>query len=338
MNLGVLIETVQRNCDIADARHARDLTLCTYLLEMREFYRWEHDLPPDVSPAKEDLGRWIREREARWEGLAEEEFAALPVAGAAVEPFAVPAVNAALDGAGLAYGAGIGRFRKPHFFLGRLLRRERRDGLAVSVIGCEYARDITAIPAALQDGTVVVRQEALRQWLREKVESWSLKQPQGPTGRAVAAYGGDAAAFERMVAAETETLILHEQGEHAVGRLLGPAWEEMLAGFRGRRAELVGRAVRDNWADCLCTLPTLLEREAWPSLHWWFGNFDGWRLSLFPSLAAAYGAWADGGDAGPLQAALGRGLEHWPAVARRLLAATEGDIEALAGAPELIRL
>ena len=30
---------VQANCDLADARHARDLTLCTYLLQMREKIR-----------------------------------------------------------------------------------------------------------------------------------------------------------------------------------------------------------------------------------------------------------------------------------------------------------
>ena len=34
-----LIQTVQRNCHIADARHAGDYTLCVYLLKMREFYR-----------------------------------------------------------------------------------------------------------------------------------------------------------------------------------------------------------------------------------------------------------------------------------------------------------
>ena len=38
--LGPFIEAVQRNCHIADARHAREMTLCTYLLEMREFFRW----------------------------------------------------------------------------------------------------------------------------------------------------------------------------------------------------------------------------------------------------------------------------------------------------------
>ncbi|HSP01523.1 MAG TPA: hypothetical protein VLN90_08695, partial [Thioalkalivibrio sp.] len=38
--LSDLRQSVQRNCDIADARHAGNDTLCTYLLKMREFYRW----------------------------------------------------------------------------------------------------------------------------------------------------------------------------------------------------------------------------------------------------------------------------------------------------------
>jgi hypothetical protein len=62
-----LVGTVQRNCDIADARHAREVTLCTYLLGMREFFRWEHDIPYGVAPPREDVGRWISAREALWE-------------------------------------------------------------------------------------------------------------------------------------------------------------------------------------------------------------------------------------------------------------------------------
>lgn len=42
-NFPQLVQSVQRNCHVADARHAREMTLCNYLLEMREFYRWEHD-------------------------------------------------------------------------------------------------------------------------------------------------------------------------------------------------------------------------------------------------------------------------------------------------------
>ncbi len=36
-----LARAVQTNCDIADAHHAADMTLCVYLLQMREYFRWE---------------------------------------------------------------------------------------------------------------------------------------------------------------------------------------------------------------------------------------------------------------------------------------------------------
>ena len=42
------------------------------------------------------------------------------------------------------------------------------------------------------------------------------------------------------------------------------------------------RAARDHLADCLVTLPVLLEREAAASLHFWFANLDGMRQALFP--------------------------------------------------------
>ena len=286
-----LIEAVQKNCHIADARHAREMTLCTYLLEMREFYRWEHDLPPGATLPREDIGRWITEREALWEGVADAEFVPLPLADVLHEPFAAIDVNDALLPQGLVYGAGIGRFRKPHFFLGRLARTEMHDGLRVLVCECEYARDLTAIPAALQGGTVIVRREALRQWLWEKAEAWSMKRQAGAMARALAAYDFDVdptSALARMTERETETLILHERGEHAAGKLLGPGWEEMIVGFTTRRAEIVARAVRDNLADCLVTLPAILEQDDDASLHFWFANFDGLRRGLFPRLAAAY--------------------------------------------------
>jgi hypothetical protein len=44
----------------------------------------------------------------------------------------------------------LGRFHKPHFFLGRLDREEQRGAAHLLVCGCEYARDVAAIPAASQ--------------------------------------------------------------------------------------------------------------------------------------------------------------------------------------------
>jgi hypothetical protein len=328
-----LIEAVQRNCHIADARHAREMTLCTYLLEMREFYRWEAGIPLGDPLARPEVGAWLTEREALWETLADAEFGALPVTGAAHEPFAVAEINRALVPHGLVYGAGIGRFGKPHFFLGRLDREEESDGLAILVCACEYARDLTTMPAALQGGTVIVRREALRQWLWEKAEAWSMKKTDGAMARALAAHGyadDPQAALERMADAETGTLILHERGEHAAGHLLGAAWEERLACGCAKRAEILMRAVRDNLADCLVTLPALVERQAWPSLWFWFANLDGMRRELFPELAAFdHAKVGAGGTAGELEEIARRGAERFERLAHRLLALDEKAVEAL---------
>ena len=322
MNIAPLIAAVQRNCHIADARHAQDMTLCNYLLEMREFYRWEAGLPLGAAPPRAEVAAWLTQREALWADVAADEFAALPVAHARFEPFAVAAINGAVRPLGLVYGAGIGRFGRPHFFLGRLERSETIDGLHVVVSACEYARDLAAIPAALQGDTVVIRGEALRQWLWEKAETWGVKQAPGPMRSALAAYGyfdDGAAALERMAVAETATLILHERGERAAGVALGPAWEEMLAGLRQRRAEVLARAVRDHLADCLVTLPALIEGQAWASLHFWFANFDAMRRQIFPGMVAAGEAWAATGDPTPIRTAVAAGAVHWRALAARLL-------------------
>lgn len=318
-----LIEAVQRNCHVTDARHARGMTLCTYLLEMREFFRWEHGLPLGEAPSRSEVGSWLSAREALWETLAEADFDRVPVDDESFAPFEAAAINRRLLPHGLIYGAGIGRFHKPHFFLGRLEREVAEHGTRVLVCGCEYARDLNAIPAALQGDTVVVRQEALRQWLWEKAEAWMLKRQPGAMQAALAAYGwfdDAAAALARMTAGETEAVILHEQGEFLAGQRLGPEWESMLAGLGRRRAELLARAVRDNWADCLMTLPRLLERgEADGSLHFWFANFEGMRRELYPSLAAAYVGWCEGGRRAALEEAVARGATHWETVARDLL-------------------
>ena len=341
--MAALVNAVQTNCDIADARHARDVSLCTYLLGMREFYRWEHQLPYGVSPPRDEVGRWITQREARWEDIADEDFVAVPVAGQDFDPFDAHQVNAALAGSGLVYGAGLGRFHKPHFFLGELARDEQRGDARLLVCGCEYARDVSAIPAASQGATMIVRREALRQWLWEKAEGWNVKQQDGSLKSALLAYGFDVdpqAAIERMTNGEIETLVLHEEGELAAGRLLGNGWSAKLDGFSGKRAELLARAVRDNLADCLVTVPSLLQRGADDSLHFWFSTFDGLRRELFPRLVAAYQSTVGPGalcvpgiplrgQATAILAAAEAGRAHFAALGLRLLEMDESAIEAL---------
>ena len=317
-----LVAAVQRNCDIADARHAADLSLCTYLLEMREFYRWECDMAFTEQPSRAEVGAWLARREALWESLEDAAFEALPVEEELLEPFAMDAINAVLVPHGLLYSAGLGRRSRSQFHLGEFKREERRGAVRILVGGCEYARDLGSAPATLREATIVVRQESFRRWLWERFETWGIRKPEGPMEAALSAYGFESdalAALERMTQGETETLILHELGEFAAGCELGPQWEALYASFGGGRTELALRAVRDNLADCLVTLPALLERASVPSIHFWFAAFEGLRSELFPALRHAYRPWRDG-DPGPLREAVARGSEHWGRVARELLA------------------
>jgi hypothetical protein len=317
-----LVDAVQRNCHISDARHARDKTMCTYLLEMREFFRWERRIPSAVQTPGDELGDWMAQREALWDELGDAAFEPLPIAGGQVDPFDIDTVNRALLPEGLVYGAGVGRFHKPHFFLGTLLRMEQRDGLTIVVSEREYARDITAIPAAMQNGTIYLRQESLRRWLREKIELWGLKDTDGALKSAMECYGLRAdreAGLDRMLARERETVVLHEIGEVAADRILGAAWKEMMVNLSSRREETFARAVRDNLADCLSTLPALLEQGAGCSLHFYFANLDGMRRALFPSLAQAYRHWREQGDLKRLRTAVAGGREHWGEVGVKLV-------------------
>ncbi|HEY5291583.1 MAG TPA: hypothetical protein VIJ43_04640 [Burkholderiales bacterium] len=327
-NFPELVQSVQRNCHIADARHAREMTLCNYLLEMREFFRWEHEVPLARSLPRQELGSWISEREALWDGLQADDLEPLRVGAQTYDAFEVDAINAELVPHGLVYGGGYGRFGKPHFFLAQLERHEQRQGLRLFVSGCEYARDISAAPAALLDGTVFLRRDALRRWLWEKVEIWGVRKVDGALKSALECYGfaADAATgLERMVEREAETLILHELGEAMAEPLLGAAWRELVASFTGRRAEVLARAVRDNLADCLSTLPRLIERNTVCSIHFYFANFEGMRSALFPLLAQAYGRWRETGNVDALREAAQAGSAHWQEAALRLLRLHQSD-------------
>lgn len=207
----VLVGAVQGNCDIADARHAQEATMCTYLLQMREFHCWERGLPPEAQPARAEVSRWIADREAAWQSLEDAEFAQVGVARLH-QPFDAAALNGELVPQGLVYGAGYGRFHRPHFFLAELEHDGMRDGIRVLVAGRELARGLAAMPAALQGNTIYVRRESLRTWLREKVDFWRTRRTAGALARAIECWGlapGDESGFERVVDAEIETVKLH---------------------------------------------------------------------------------------------------------------------------------
>lgn len=329
--LNALAADVQRNCDISDARHAREYTMCIYLLKMRELFRWELGYGYTDHLPKDDLGEWLVAREARWETLEGREYVPLTLDGRELDPFDDTAANDALAGLGLVYSGGLGGWGKPHFFLGDLHRQEAVDGRTVYIAGREHARDITAPPAMTRGGNVFIRAESLRRMIWERVEEWRWRKDEAhPMAHLVRSYRFDDdidRALDRLTDDEIETLILHELGELEAGRRLGGEWEAMLADAGRTRFELVARAVRDHLADTLITLPRLMERDNPAALHFYMANLTGVRRELFPALREANAKWLDNGRIEPLLDAVEKGRRHWEAVARKLLERyrTEGE-------------
>lgn len=317
-----LRQAVQRNCDITDAQHAGDYTLCIYLLKMREFFRWEKRFPLTANLPKTELGAWIETREGLWDALLEEPFRPLTIDGAEFHPFDTEAINRKLLPMGLVYSGGVAGRSMAHFFLADVLRTEEREGFPVLVAADEHARCMAAPPAMMLNKVIFVRRESMRRMLWEKIEEWTWKKRNDAMARAMEHYHFDddfEAALDRMTDAETESAILHEVGECLAQDKLGEPWHDMLAAIAGTRAEIVARAVRDHIADCSATLPRLIAADNRAGLHFYFANLSGMRRSIFPELREAYLGWAEGAPMRNLETLVRLGHERWSATAEAML-------------------
>jgi hypothetical protein len=330
--------TAQANADLADAVHAQSASLCIYLLEMREFYRWERRLPFDHALSRSEIGPWITAREAGWDRLRDSVSGELAFAPLLPEleadPFATESIREVLAGEGLAYGAGIGRFGRPQFFLARLLDRQVREGCEILVCGEELARGASAPPALSRGREVLIRQDALDRWLWSRYEEWRLHPRDNGLAAAYAIHEAalppgerDApSVVRRMAAHEREALILHELGERQVDAQLGEHWHDLIEDAPSRKAEVLARAVRDLLADCAVTLPTLIARDDDASIHCWFGLLDGMRLKLAPGMMEEYQRWRRcTGTWASLPALVDSARCHWADVARTLLDAWQAE-------------
>ena len=315
-------EAIRTNCHISDARHAGDYTLCVYLLKMREYYRWENNIPFSTPLPRQQISDWLMQREAHWETLEDKALETVPVPNNQHDPFDSNAINAGLNDRGFAYSSGYGRNMKPVFFFAALERREIHEGYTLIVAGREFARDLAAPPAMSRERTIYIRRESLRRMLWEKIEEWRWNKPANAMRSAIRCYDFDHAAehsLEAMTETELHSALLHEIGEVEAGKLLGEDWEDMLAALPPGKAEIMLRAVRDNLADCLVTLPALLQKAEPAALHFYIGNMSNMRKALFPALVSAYDVWTISGHTRDLQAIAARAAGHWQTLALGLL-------------------
>lgn len=282
--MATLCATVQHNCNISDARYARDYSMCVYLLRMQEHYRWKQSIPFTDTIDKKALGNWVRETEDYWDTIEEENFLPLPINGESFEPFDEKNINRALTDANLGYTAGIGRLGQPHFVLAE--RRAQRDTPYPQLeLGREWARDTITLPAMTRNGAIVIRHAAIKQMLWQMIAEWRLHRNPGPMARVVAHYdiNADSPHDAQITAAAQDlsvSIVYHERGEIITSKLLGPRYKEMISSLQGRPGEGYVRAVGDLLADAHSTWPFIVEQQNSNYLDFWLAGLHGIRQSL----------------------------------------------------------
>ena len=343
MDIQQLINDVQFNCHISDARHAGNYTLCVYLLKMREFYRWEQQHAYSDQLSKEAIGQWLTRREQLWDEVEDDDYRHIHIAEQSFDPFESDVINQALNqttnqtitqspvdsASRLIYSGGYGVKDKPHFFIAELKDKTEVNDYTIYISGKEFARDLTSPPAMSHNKTIYIRRESFQRMIWERTDEWRWNKPENAMARAIRCYDFDnnlEHALSSMTDNELNAAVLHEIGEIQAGENL-EGWHEMMSDITFTKAEIMARAVRDHYADTLHTLPTLIENNNTASIHFYFANLTNMRKHIFPSLVDAYNRWCDEKNIAVIEKTVARALDHWADVATQMLALHQQDAE-----------
>ena len=317
-----LAQQVQYNCDIADAHHAGDYTLCIYLLKMRELYRWNQSLGYQDKFDNDSMSQWLRDKEEIWDEVIDQPLKPLEINGQSYDLWDAEPINQSIQPYGLFYHAGIGNKAAQHFFLAELIDQYDIDDMKVFITGKELARDLISPPAVSNQNVIIIRQESLKRLCWERYQEWSWSSLKNPMGKALSYYPFAQSidlALTQMVQNEQHILIEHERGEVMIHQVLGTQWKQWLTPLLGTRVELMARAIRDHWTDCLTTLPYIASKAKEASIHFYFANLNHMRKDLFPLASKAYKEWQESKDNEVLIALAKTGEKHWKSVTTQLV-------------------
>ncbi|NOQ88704.1 MAG: hypothetical protein GQ550_07245 [Gammaproteobacteria bacterium] len=329
MDIQQLINNVQQNCHISDARHAGNYTLCIYLLKMREFYRWEHKHAFSEKLSSDDIGEWLSKREGLWEDIENDSYHQISLGNNQHDPFDSQSINRSIASENLVYSGGYGVKDKPHFFLADLENKEKINDYTIYISGKEYARDLTSPPAMSHNKTIYIRRESFKRMIWERTDEWRWNKPENAMARAIRCYDFDndqEKALSEMTDNELNAAVLHEIGEVQAGDSLD-GWHHMMSDITFTQAEIMARAVRDHYADTLHTLPTLIENNNQASIHFYFANLTNMRKHIFPSLMKAYEQWCESKNVNVIEQIVASSLDHWQNIAEQMLALHQQDAE-----------
>jgi len=299
-----IIRQVRRNCEISDARHAGMYSICGLALRLRDLYKWEKRLDPWEEKEPSEVLDWIGEKEALWEGVADEDFGEITVSGTRFDPFQTDRINAALRDFGLYYGAGYVHGMKPTFFLADLEEKREIDGCRLRVLSREHARDLLTVPAMSGNGTIIFRQESAALFLWDKM-SYINK-----SGLPALRFALDRCGitdslpqtlrreFEKVFSNAKNVFVFHEVGEVRDTVFDIGIFHEILGTFAGTPVELLARSVKDLLADTneFGTLGKLVSSENEAGLGFYTAFVEGFGKTLFPQIRPAFSDFAATGN------------------------------------------
>ena len=295
---------VLRNCDISDATHAGLYSICGLALRLRDLYKWENGLPPWEERESAEVLEWIGAKEQIWEQLTEREYDSISILDKIYDPFDTAGINAVRENQGLFYGAGYARSLKPTFLLALIEEKVIIDGHPVYILGRELARDLLTLPALSQDNGILLRREAARLFLWDKLlylkksgrqalqfalEQCGIHDCQPPTLRQH---------LNAILEVQQNTYIFHEIGEMRDTVFDRSLWREIIGTFPHTPIELLVRTLKDLLADTneFGSLRRIIRTRQAAALGFYVAFFDGLPKELFPEITASFGEFRRTGD------------------------------------------
>lgn len=302
-----LVNDVQHNCNISDARDHGIYSMCTMVLKLRNLYKWEHGLQPWEEAEPGDLLDWIDGKEKHWHKIAGEEYRMIGVGGQKYSPGDPDSINRNFTNEKLIYGAGYGRSMKAVFFLAELTETRQVAGCPVQILGRVVAREMSNPVAMVQDGVIFIHRDSLRFFIWDQIQELrsSCRNAFKHTLELYNILEGGELDHNRfrqhldvIVEEQMNLFIYHEVGELKQATLDSDTLQKIVTQFPGTIMEMLSRALKDILAD---THPegllayAIRERKD-TSLSLYVGLLDGLRKHLFPQIFAAWQGFVKNGD------------------------------------------
>lgn len=290
-----IIDDIQHNCNISDARDHGVFSMCTMVLKLRNLYKWEHGMEPWQEPETADLLDWIEAKENYWKTIEKEPYRHLGINGCNYLPDDSDEINTSLRDKQLVYGAGYGRSMKAVFFLAEKIEQRTVAGCPVLILGKERAKEMASPFAMAQDGVVFVRKESLRFFLWDQIQELRSS-CRNAFRHALGMYGllqdGQLSqqklkdTLDTIVDGEMDLFIYHEVGELLQTTLDSSTLQTIIGRFPGSVYEHVCRSIKDILADTHPegVLGHLIREKRETSLSLYVGFLDGLRKELFPEI------------------------------------------------------